>query len=173
MKRSTKQQVSNKAPKPSGTEITVSISQKKATGVAAGATLGALAAGPVGALVGGVVGSLVADNTDKVKKELRTASKAVLRKAPSLQEVEAAVVKAGKKTAVALKGGSAKVKAALVTPKPKPKPKTKAKAKVKSSPAKPALVSHARTSPKALPAKSPKAKAAAPAAARKPARRKG
>ena len=137
-----------KSPKPTAKDFTVSISQKKAAGAAAGATLGAMAAGPIGALVGGVVGGIVADNTETVKKEVKLASKAVMKKAPSLQQVEQAVVKAGKKTAVALKSGGAKAKAALVSPKTKP-----ATAKPKAG----ATSSKTKTAPKppAKPAKAP------------------
>jgi hypothetical protein len=169
MKNSARQPVSRKGSKPAaGDDITVSISKKKAAGAAAGATLGAMAAGPVGALVGGVVGSLVADNTDKVKKELQSASKAVLKKAPTLHQVETAAVKAGKKAVVALKGGGAKVKAALVTPK--------AKGKSAASTPKHAAASPAKAAPKKAPAKPAKVlaktKSAPPAAAKKPAARK-
>jgi hypothetical protein len=149
-----------KGTKPPAKDITVSISQKKAAGAAAGATLGAIAAGPIGALVGGVVGGLVADNTDAVKKEVQSASKAVLKKAPSLKQVEKAVVKAGKKTVVALKSGGAKAKAALVSPTTKPAAsKPKAVAKKKAAPKAPAKPVKAPVKAK-LPIKPPASKKA-------------
>jgi hypothetical protein len=167
MKNSARQPVSAKGSKPAAKDITVSISQKKAAGAAAGATLGAIAAGPVGALVGGVVGAIAADNTETVKKELRSASKAVLKKAPTLHQVETAVVKAGKKTAVALKDTGSKVKAALVTPKVKTAAKTLKKGLVSSVKVEP------KKTPAAKPAKKPAVVAKAPApVAKKPAARK-
>ena len=134
MKNSSRQPVSGKGSKATAKDITVSISQKKAAGAAAGAALGAIAAGPVGALVGGVVGTIVASNSEEVKGGLESAAKAAMKKAPTLRTVEKAVMDAGKKTAAAIKGRGAKVKAALASP-PKAKPAKSSPKTSKKAPA--------------------------------------